>query len=160
MHQDFVVFSVFPTCRGRTVTNTPLKMQASANLQKSVLCLTEYSNEMDNKKINLLRLVTTQTGVQKRSAEKHLRSNWKARGAKQSAVKTKISAILGWLAHGKKLMEGKRPRLLYHPHFVWSLDYWRILWESLDLATSHEAKTLLLQPIVTIFLIKELPCIK
>jgi len=50
---------------------------------------------MDNKNINLLRLVTTQTGVQKRSAEKHLRSNWMARGVKQSAVKTKISAILG-----------------------------------------------------------------
>ena len=60
----------------------------------------------------------------------------------------------------KKLMEEKRPRLLYHPHFVWSLDYWRFLWESLDLATSHEAKTLLLQPIFTIFLIKERPCIK
>jgi len=50
---------------------------------------------MDSKSINSLRLVTTQTGVQKRSAERLLRGNWKARGARQNVVKTRISATLG-----------------------------------------------------------------
>jgi len=50
---------------------------------------------MGNKSINSLRLVTTQTGVQKRSAGRLFKSNWKARGVKQNVVKTRISAMLG-----------------------------------------------------------------
>jgi len=50
---------------------------------------------MGNKSTNSSRLATTQTGVQKRSAEKRFRGNWKARGVKQNAVKTRISAMLG-----------------------------------------------------------------
>ena len=66
----------------------------SANLQKFVTWLTEYFNGRGNNSITLSRLVIALDGVHKKGVDRPRRLLWTVRGARQSAVKKKISVTL------------------------------------------------------------------
>lgn len=66
----------------------------SVNLQMFVTWLTEYFNGRVNNSTTLSKLVITLNGVLKKSVDRPSRLMWTVRGARQSAVKKRISVTL------------------------------------------------------------------